>query len=119
MANGQVNLTISDRRVGNGLGALASDADKATAAFGMSRQSVSDFAKGLGKLAPGLRNIGGVLNNLALGPFRLVMRGTIRAVWQNFGRSMAPRKGKPRLRETPKTRFQSMFMGVWRLFITF
>lgn len=67
MANGQVNLTISDRRVGNGLGALASDADKATAAFGMSRQSVSDFGKGLGKLAPGLRNIGGMLNNLALG----------------------------------------------------
>jgi len=67
MANGIVNLLISDKRVGNGMSTLASDAAKANTTFGFASKSVDDFGKGLKMIAPDLSSFSGIFSNVIRG----------------------------------------------------
>lgn len=68
MANGQINLTIAERRTGNGLASAANDVGILNSRLGMSKKGVADLSRAAGML-------GGTFGQV----FKLVLGG---GMWQ-------------------------------------
>lgn len=68
MANGQINLTIAERRTGNGLASAANDVGILNSRLGMSKKGVADLGRAAGML-------GGTFGQV----FKLVLGG---GMWQ-------------------------------------